>query len=117
MSTDRLLQILLETYLSEIRSDHPDLTFRQLAIVLVVYQTSEPQTVRGLAKHMSIAKPTISRALDRLSEINLVRREPDPRDSRSIWVGRTLDGAALVERLGVTMTGAANRRGAEKGGG
>ncbi|SDD94340.1 MarR family transcriptional regulator [Belnapia rosea] len=108
---DRLLQILRETCLSEIRSDHPDLPLRYLAVLLVIYQTDEPQTVRGLAKHLNINKPAITRALDRLEELNLAYREVDLNDRRSVLVQRTVGGTAMVERLGATMVRAATETG------
>ncbi len=106
---DRLLQILCKTCLSEIRSGQPDLTLRQLAIALVVYQTDGLQTVRGLAKHLNISKPAVTRALDRLEELNLAYREVDPKDRRSVPVQRTAGGAAMVGRLGATMSAAADK--------
>jgi DNA-binding MarR family transcriptional regulator len=102
-SPDCLLQTLRETCLSEIRSDQPDLTLRQLAVALVVYQTDELQTVRGLAKQLNISRPVVTRALDRLEELNLAYREVDPKDRRSVLVQRTAGGAVMVERLGATM--------------
>ncbi|SDE42426.1 MarR family transcriptional regulator [Belnapia rosea] len=100
---DRQLQILCKTFLSEIRSDQPDLNLRQLAVLLVVYQTDELQTVRGLAKHLNISKPAVTRALDRLGEFGLVRREIDPKDRRSVLVQRTAGGAVMVRRLEAAM--------------
>ncbi|WP_408735130.1 MarR family transcriptional regulator [Belnapia moabensis] len=81
------------------RSDQPDLSMRQLAVVLVVYQTEEPQTVRGLAASLNIQKPAVTRALDCLEEIDLARRKVDPRDRRSIIVERTGTGDAMLKRL------------------
>ncbi|MBL6081926.1 MarR family transcriptional regulator [Belnapia sp. T18] len=103
---DHLLQVLREACLSEVRSDHPNLTLRQLAVLLVVYQTNELQTVRGLAKHLNISKPVITRALDRLEELDLAHREIDPKDRRSVLVQRTPNGTAMVERLRATMAAA-----------
>ena len=104
---DRLPHILRKTFLSEVRSDQPDLTLRQLAVLLVVYQTDEPQTVRGLAAHLNISKPAITRALDRLEELELAMRTTDRRDRRSVLVQRIAGGTALVQRLGAGMAAAA----------
>jgi DNA-binding MarR family transcriptional regulator len=49
-----------------VRSAGPDLSARQLAIVLTVYLTPPPHTVRGLAALLRISKPAVTRALDRL---------------------------------------------------
>ncbi|MBL6459528.1 MarR family transcriptional regulator [Belnapia sp. T6] len=72
--------------LSEVRLDQPDLSLRQLAVLLVVYQVDELQTVRGLAAQLNVARSIISRALDRLGDFELVARQIDPGDSRSIIV-------------------------------
>ncbi|MBL6082353.1 MarR family transcriptional regulator [Belnapia sp. T18] len=106
---DHLLQILRETCLFEVRSDQPDLTLRQIGIALIVYQTDELQTIRGLAKHLNISKSVVTRALDRLEELELACRTTDARDLRSVLVQRTAGGAAMVERLGATMSAAAGK--------
>ena len=98
-TSDRLLQILRGTFLSEVRLDRPDLSMRQLAIALIIYKTDELQTVRGLARHLNISKPAVTRALDRLGEFDIVRRKIDPSDRRSVLAMRTTVGAAMVGRL------------------
>jgi DNA-binding MarR family transcriptional regulator len=55
--------------------------------------------VRGLAARLEVAKPAITRALDRLEEFQLARRVQDPRDRRSIIVTRTPEGDAFMEDL------------------
>ena len=106
---ERLLHILRDMALLEIRLDQPDLTMRQLAILLVVYRTSEPQTVRGMAAHLSISKPSVTRALDRLGKSDLTLRRADPRGLRSVIVGRTAAGDAMVQRLKDALAEAAFR--------
>ena len=108
---DQLLHIIRQTCVAEIRSDQPDLNLRQFAVLLLIDLTDEPQTVRGLAAHLNVAKPAITRAIDRLEELELARREPDGRDRRSIIVRRTARGAAMVERLQVAMAQAADVNG------
>ena len=44
----------------------------------------EAQTVRGLAAKLNVSKPAITRALDRLAELDLVRRKTDPLYRRSV---------------------------------
>jgi DNA-binding MarR family transcriptional regulator len=55
--------------------------------------------VRGLAAHLNVTKPVISRALDRLSEFDLVRRKKDTMDRRSVLVQRTLAGQGFLRDL------------------
>ena len=100
---ERLLHILRDTVLSEVRLDQPDLSMRQLAVALVVYKTDELQTVRGLAKQLNISKPAVTRALDRLEEIDLAHRKVEASDRRSVVVERTTTGDAMMERLRAAM--------------
>lgn len=104
---DRLPQVLRMTMLSEVRLDQPDLSMRQLAVFLTVYQTDEPQTVRGLAKHLNISKPAVTRALDRLGELDLAERIIDVTDRRSVLVRRTDAGRVMMHRLSQAMATAA----------
>ncbi|MDA0260751.1 MAG: MarR family transcriptional regulator [Proteobacteria bacterium] len=78
----------------------PDLSARQMAILLNVYLTPAPHTVRGLAFQLGLAKPAVTRALDRLEAAGLLRRAPDRRDGRSIVVERTVKGAAFLGEFG-----------------
>jgi DNA-binding MarR family transcriptional regulator len=56
-------------------------------------------TVRGLAAELNVSKPAITRALDRLGELDLARRKVDPADRRSVLVQRTLKGAAFLRDM------------------
>jgi DNA-binding MarR family transcriptional regulator len=55
--------------------------------------------VRGLAAELNVSKPAITRALDRLGELDLARRKVDPMDRRSVLVQRTLKGAAFLRDM------------------
>jgi DNA-binding MarR family transcriptional regulator len=59
--------------------------------------------VRGLAADLKVSKSVITRALDKLTELGLAQRKPDPKDRRSVLVGRTEAGRNLMTEL----TGAA----------
>ena len=104
---DQMLHIVRQTCIVEVRSNYPDLTLRQLGVLLVVYLTDEMQTVRGLAKHLNIARSVITRVLNRLEELKLVQRTIDEMDRRSVLIARTSSGAAMMGRLGATMSEAA----------
>jgi DNA-binding MarR family transcriptional regulator len=84
--------VLVET----VRSAGPDLSARQLAIVLTVYLTPPPHTVRGLAALLRISKPAVTRALDRLGMLGLARRRRDEADRRSVLVQRTVKGSVFL---------------------
>lgn len=104
---DALLAVLRDTVVALVRRDGPDLSARQLGVLLTVYLTDGPHTVRGLAAELRVSKPAITRALDRLGELDLARRKVDPMDRRSVLVQRTLKGAAFLRDLRSTMGEAA----------
>lgn len=96
---NRMLQLLRDTIVSTVRGDGPDLSARQLSVFLSCYLDDGAHTVRGLAQSLNVSKPAITRALDRLSELDLARRKVDPLDRRSILVQRTLKGSANLRGL------------------
>ena len=98
-STDQLVGILRDTIVSLVRRDGPDLSARQLGVFLTCYLQDGPHTVRGLAAELNVSKPAITRALDRLGELDLARRKVDPLDRRSVLVQRTMKGAAFLRDL------------------
>jgi DNA-binding MarR family transcriptional regulator len=104
---DALLHKLRVAVAGEVRSGH-DLTLRQMAVALNLYLSNDPLTVRGLARHLEVSKPAITRAFDRLSELGLMRREVDPRDRRSVVAIRTEAGQAMVARLTASLAAEAD---------
>lgn len=98
-AADNLVAILRETITALVRRDGPDLSARQLAVFLTCYLQDGGHTVRGLALELNVSKPAITRALDRLGDLDLARRKVDPNDRRSVLVQRTLKGAAFLRDL------------------
>ncbi|HJS84831.1 MAG TPA: MarR family transcriptional regulator [Acetobacteraceae bacterium] len=96
---DGLAGVLRTTIVELVRRDGPDLSARQLAVFLTCYLDPEAQTVRGLAAQLGVSKPAITRALDRLTEFDLVKRKTDPLDRRSVLVQRTPAGMALLREV------------------
>jgi DNA-binding MarR family transcriptional regulator len=84
------------TLVASVRRDAPDLTARQLAILLTVYLEPGPHTVRGLSWALDVAKPAIVRALDRLGRLELIRRRRDDRDRRNVLIQRTVAGSVWL---------------------
>src|SRR6202041_4134448 len=99
LSSDQLVGILRDTIVSLVRRDGTDLSARQLGVFLTCYLNDGPHTVRGLAADLNVSKPAITRALDRLGELDLARRKIDPLDRGSVLVQRTLKGAAFLRDL------------------
>ncbi|RMD64382.1 MAG: MarR family transcriptional regulator [Alphaproteobacteria bacterium] len=82
-----------------LRGDLPDLTTRQQALLLHVYLSPPPHTVRGLAATLNMSKPAVTRALDRLGRLDFVRRKRDEADKRNILVQRTVKGAVFLREF------------------
>jgi DNA-binding MarR family transcriptional regulator len=82
-----------------VRSNGPDLSMRQWAILLTVYLNPGPHTVRALARELRIPKPAISRALDALSILKYIRRVRDDRDKRIVHVQKTSEGAIYLDEF------------------
>ena len=94
---------LRHALVAHVRRDGPDLSLRQLGVFLICYLEDGPHTVRGLAVRLGVAKPAVSRALDRLGELDRIRRAEDPSDRRSIVVQRTRTGNAFLQELRTSM--------------
>ena len=103
-SADQLVGILRDTVVALVRRDGPDLSARQLGVFLTCYLEDGAHTVRGLASDLNVSKPAITRALDRLGELDLARRKIDPADRRSVLVQRTLKGAAFLRDMRSIMS-------------
>ena len=106
-TADRMVEILRDTIVSLVRRDGPDLSARQLAVFLTCYLQEGPHTVRGLAADLNVSKPAITRALDRIGELELARRKIDPSDRRSVLVQKTIKGQAFLKDLRSIMGEAA----------
>lgn len=100
---DHVLNLLRDTIVSLVRKDGPDLSARQLGVFLTCYLQEGAHTVRGLAQELNVSKPAITRALDRLGELDLARRKVDPLDRRSVLVQRTLKGSAFLREMRTLM--------------
>src|SRR6202161_3793271 len=103
-NTDQLIGVLRDTVVGLVRRDGVDLSSRQLGVFLTCYLRDGGHTVRGLAAELNVSKPAITRALDRLGELDLARRKVDPLDRRSVLVQRTTKGAAFLRDLRNIMT-------------
>lgn len=87
----------MRTLVDYVRSGKPDLTNRQMALMMIVYIHDGPHTVRGLAEALNVSKPVITRALNKLSALGYLRRERDAADRRNIFITRTPKGAEFLD--------------------
>jgi DNA-binding MarR family transcriptional regulator len=99
------LSLWLRVLTSYVRSGMPDLTNRQMALLLLVYVKDGPHTVRGLAETLDVSKPVITRALNKLCVLQFVRRQRDQDDRRNIFVMRTEKGADFLDAFGRFVAG------------
>jgi len=98
-SRSDLLNIWRNVTLDNVHSSMPDLSNRQLAIVMAVYLDNRNHTVRSLAAHLNVTKAVVTRALDSLTRMGLVARAADKTDKRSIIVIRTSTGIHFLQRF------------------
>ena len=82
-----------------VRDDGPDLSARQMAILLTVYLSPPPHTVRGLSEGLHISKPAITRALDAMGRLDLIKRKRDEADRRNVLVQRTVKGSVYLSEF------------------
>ena len=101
------LDIWRRTIVNSVRLDGPDLSARQMALLLSVYLSKPPHTVRGLAKLLDVSKPAITRAVNRLSELGMVRRKTDEADRRSVLIQRTVRGSVFLREFAELIVEAA----------
>jgi DNA-binding MarR family transcriptional regulator len=87
----------MRTLIAYVRSGEPDLTNRQMALMLLVYLTPGPHTVRGLAERLGVSKPVITRALNTLGALGYLRRVRDESDRRNVFVAKTGSGQEFLE--------------------
>ncbi|MFL6720921.1 MAG: MarR family transcriptional regulator [Sphingomonas sp.] len=87
----------MKALIAYVRSGEPDLTNRQMALLMLVYLTPGPHTVRGLARILGVSKPVVTRALNTLGALGYLRRERDQDDRRNVFVVRTSSGTEFLE--------------------
>lgn len=93
------LKLWHDVELDLVRDNRPDLSLRQIVILLTVYLEPPPHTVRGLAKKLGISKPAITRALDTMGRLDLLKRKRDESDKRNVLIQRTVTGSVYLTDL------------------
>lgn len=101
----------MKTLVDYVRSGEPDLTNRQMALLLLVYLMPGPHTVRGLAAKLQVSKPVVTRALNRLGTLGYLRRQRDDSDKRNIFIARTDEGAQFLGEFEQFLSAAADQQG------
>jgi DNA-binding MarR family transcriptional regulator len=93
----------MQSLIGYVRSGQPDLTNRQMALMMLVYLTPGPHTVRGLATILGVSKPVITRALNTLGSLGYLRRVRDEADRRNVFVAQTSTGQEFLESFERTI--------------
>ena len=99
LSTPQALRLWHHVGLAQVRDAEPDLSTRQMTILLSIYLEAPPHTVRALAAKLDVSKPVITRALDAMGKLGLVTRRRDATDLRNVLIQRTVQGSLYLERL------------------
>jgi DNA-binding MarR family transcriptional regulator len=76
------------------------LTFAQSRVLRILTRRDEPMRMGDLAARFEVAPRSTTSMIDSLEALGLVERRADPTDRRSVLVGLTADGLALMERMG-----------------
>ena len=90
------------------------LTHPQYLVMLSLWQSPEPVSIRHLSTVLKLEAPTLSPLLKRLEVAGLVERHRDPADERSLRITLTDRGrelrtsarnvpSAIIERLGMSI--------------
>lgn len=98
-TTEHPLSGWMGTLIDYVQSARPDLTNRQMALLMVVYLMPGPHTVRGLAARLRVSKPVVTRALNTLGALGYLRRQKDDADLRNIFIEQTATGLAFLEEF------------------
>jgi len=99
VNTGSALKLWHDVNLNLVHGKEPDLSTRQMSILLTVYLEAPPHTVRELARKLGVTKPVITRALNFMGKYDLLGRRRDDKDRRNVLVQRTVKGALYLERL------------------
>lgn len=95
MAVDLLRRVIVGL----VRREGLALSTQQFGVFMACYMCPEAATLRGLVQELDLPRAVVARALDKLAELDLVRREPDPRDSRNQFLLHTEMGRKMVTDL------------------
>ena len=115
--SERALKHWMNALIGYVRSGQPDLTNRQMALMMLVYLTPGPHTVRGLAHILGVSKPVITRALNTLGSLGYLRRVRDEADRRNVFVAKTSTGQEFLDGFerNIEQDGSSRRSAKERG--
>jgi DNA-binding MarR family transcriptional regulator len=74
-----------------------DITLSQLDLMAYLYEHKRVK-MSDLAKHTGVKMPSMTDTISRLSEMNMVKREHDEEDRRTVWVSITKEMEKTVRK-------------------
>ncbi len=95
-STTNALKLWHQVIARSLRELPYDLSQRQIGVLLTVYMSPPPHSIRSLSEALNVSKPAICRAVDTLSAIDLIRRKKDEEDRRNVFLQRTINGSVFL---------------------
>lgn len=105
---DNVLLVLRDLVIALMRRDGTGLSAHQLAVFLSCYLHDGDHAIRDLAAELHTTRSTVSRSVDRLVDMGLVRREISADDPRNVLILRTQAGMALLHTMrGIAANGSA----------
>lgn len=75
-----------------------DLSFTQIRVAMLLACLDEPTPINEVASQVGPSMTAVSRALDRMVELDLVERREDVNDRRVRLVSLSTEGRAVVEK-------------------
>lgn len=96
LNTQHALKLWQQVVSRSLRELPYDLSQRQIGVLLTVYMSPPPHTIRSLAEQLNVSKPAICRAVDTLSALDLLRRKKDDNDRRNVFLQRTINGSVFL---------------------
>jgi len=109
LSVTEALALWRNVLAAAVKPPAADLTQRQMAILMTVYLSPPPHTVRGLSAGLSISKPAVVRALDMLGRQGLLKRKRDEEDRRNVLIQRTVKGSVFLSEWAELIAGEARK--------
>ncbi len=98
-SSEIAVTLLRHIVVGLVRRDGIALSTQQFGVFLACYLCAEATTLRGLVQELDLPRTVVMRSLDKLSELELIRRIPDERDSRNQLMELTEHGHAMLTDL------------------
>lgn len=76
-----------------------ELSSRQVLVLLHVYLTDPPHSIKSLTEVLGFSKAATCRAVDYLCEEGLVKRKRDTEDKRNVLINRSIAGLVYLSEM------------------